>query len=101
MHLVNTIKYLFMSFFEFSVCIIIFNNDTISRKAVSTTGITSGGRGKNDGDSLTLFHAAMFEEHLRCFQPLIYKRTAQSFSETSLPHTHHFLFLYEGRYFLL
>lgn len=28
MHLVNTIKYLYMSFFEISVCIIIFNNGT-------------------------------------------------------------------------
>lgn len=40
MHLVNTIRYSFVSFFEFSVCIIIFNDDTISGNTVSTTGVT-------------------------------------------------------------
>lgn len=73
MHLVNTIKYLFMSFFEISVCFIIFNNDAISGSTVSTTGIARGGRGKNDRDSLIFFHAVIFEEHLRYSQSLIYK----------------------------
>ncbi|KAM6092453.1 uncharacterized protein LJ206_005498 [Theristicus caerulescens] len=36
-----------------------------SGNAVSTTGVTRGGRGKNDGDSLISFYAAIFEEHLR------------------------------------
>lgn len=40
MHLVNTIKCLFVSVFEFSVCVIIFNDDTISGYTMSTTGVT-------------------------------------------------------------
>lgn len=73
MNLVNTIKYLFMSFFEISVCIIIFNNDAISGNTVSTAGTARGGRGKNDRDSLIFSHAVIFEEHLRYSQSLIYK----------------------------
>lgn len=60
MHLVNTIKYLFMSFFEIPVCIIIFNNDAICGNAVSTTGTARGGRGKIDRDCLIFFHAVIF-----------------------------------------
>lgn len=70
MHLVNTIKYLLMSFFEISVCIIIFNNDAISG---NTVGTARGGRGKNNRDSLIFFHAVIFEEHLKCSESLIYK----------------------------
>lgn len=85
MHLVNTIKYLFMSFLEFSVCIIVFN-DLVKMQYQQC--VTRGARGKNYGDSLIFFHAAMFEEHLRYLQSLIYKLSAQSFSDTSLTHTH-------------
>lgn len=86
MHLVNTIKYLFMSFFEISVCFIIFNNDAISGSTVSTTGTARGGRGKNDRDSLIFFHTVIFEEHLRYSQSLIYKLIPP------LPHTPNFYF---------
>lgn len=93
MNLVNTIKYLFMSFFEISVCIIIFNNDAISGNTVSAAGTARGGRGKNDRDSLIFSHAVIFEEHLRYSQSLIYKLIP-------LPaHTPQFLFLFERRYF--
>lgn len=77
MHLVNTMKYLFVSFFEFSVCIIVFNDDSNSGNGVSTTGVTRGGRGKNDRDPLISFDAVIFEEHLRYSQSLIYKLTVQ------------------------
>lgn len=90
-----------MSFFEFSVCIIILNDDLNSGNGVSTTGVTRGGRRKNDRDPLISFGAVMFEEHSRYSQSLIYKLTVQYFSDSPLPHTHQFLFLYEGRYFLM
>lgn len=96
MHLVNTIRYSFVSFFEFSVCIIIFNDDTISGNTVSTTGVTMVEEAKMMENP---WYFSMMQYLKNILQSLIYKLTAQPFSDTCLPHSHQFLFLYEDIFY--
>lgn len=91
MHLVNTIRYMFMSFSEF--CFYYYcNDDTVSGNAVSTTDVTRSWREKNDGDSLIFLCAAIFGEDLRWSQSLT--EGLHKLLLTSPSHTHANLYFY-------
>lgn len=91
MHLVNTIRYMFMSFSEF--CFYYYcNDDTVSGNAVSTTDITRSWREKNDGDSLIFLCAAISGEDLRWSQSLT--EGLHKLLLTSPSHTHANLYFY-------
>lgn len=94
MHLVNTIRYMFMSFSEF--CFYYYcNDDTVSGNAVSTTDVTRSWREKKWWRFPDISLCCNIWRRSEVVSVLDWG-TAQASSNFPIPHTRQFIFLYEG-----